>query len=196
MTDAYPLAWPDGWPRANDRLQDLPGGQRIKGTGWNQVVERLMRELRLLRATKIILSTNQPLRNDGMPYMAKRLIGDPGAAVYFQLKERNFVMAQDRYWRLHDNIRSLALAIEGLRQMQRHGGGHMMERAFQGFAALPAAKTWREVLGFGSDFLPTTGAVEQVYRNLAKQAHPDVGGSATRMAELNAAVGEARREIG
>ena len=46
-------------------------------------------------------------------------------------------MAQDQHLGLLDDIRSLSLAIEGLRQMQRQGGRVMLERAFAGFAALP-----------------------------------------------------------
>ena len=88
-----------------------------------------MTELRRLEAKDPVLSSNQPIRRDGAPYAARRIIHDPEVAVYFVRGGRPLVMAQDRYWRLVDNIRSLALAIEGLRKLQRHGGGIMLERA-------------------------------------------------------------------
>lgn len=37
---------------------------------------------------------------------------------------------------------------------------------------------------------------EANYRTRARQAHPDNGGSHERMAELNAAIDEARKELG
>ena len=150
--DAYPLTWPDGWPRtrASKRVWALPGGHG-NAMSWDRVVSRLITEVGRLEASHVVLSSNQPLRRDGLPYAAKRNIEDPGVALYFRLGDRSLVMAQDRYCLLIDNIRSLALAIEGLRQMERHGGGHMMERAFRGFEALPPPSTdtrpWREVLG-------------------------------------------------
>ena len=193
MTESYPLHWPDGWPRtsANKRLWSLAGGRGHSQT-WASVVDRLLGELGRISAKQVVLSTNQPLRRDGLPYAVSRRFEDSGAAVYFTLN-RQLVMAQDRYELLADNIRSLALAIEGMRQMQRHGGGHMMERAFSGFAALPAPEAerhWSEVLGLS----PTASRdeIEKAYRSRAKTEHPDHGGSTDAMAALNVAYDKAR----
>ena len=198
--DAYPLTWPAGWPRtpASKRVWALPGGS---GTTifWDRVVSRLMTEVQRLGASHVVLSSNQPLRRDGRPYATRRQIEDPGVALYFRLTDRDCGMAQDRYRLLIDNIRSLALAIAGLRQMERHGGGHMMERAFQGFAVLPpprnGMRSWREVLGLSDGWRPTVADIEQAYRRRAKQCHPDAGGSHESMAELNAALEQARTEV-
>jgi hypothetical protein len=46
-------------------------------------------------------------------------------------------MACDRFDNAAANMRSLGLAIEAMRQLERHGGGAMMEKAFSGFVALP-----------------------------------------------------------
>ena len=57
-------------------------------------------------------------------------------------------MARDAYKTVAGNMRSLTLAIEAMRQLERHGGSTMMERAFQGFAAIAPPdwkKPWREV---------------------------------------------------
>ena len=196
MTEAYPLHWPEGWPRTpqHKRLWSLPGG-RSATPDWSAGLDRLTGELRRLGALNIVVSTNQPLRHDGLPYAATRRIEDPGAAVYFMFDRRQMAMAQDRYELLADNIRSLALAIEGMRQMQRHGGGHMMERAFAGFAALPPpsaanGRPWTEVLGLSAT--ASRDEIEKAYRSRAKTAHPDHGGSTEAMAALNAAHDEAR----
>lgn len=165
------------------------------------VLKRLRRELSLLGASNVVVSTMQPVRNDGMPYAAKRIIQDPGAAVYFTLRGRQLAMAQDAFEQLTDNLRSIALAIEHLRGLERHGGGTMMDRAFAGFVALPppdVKRPWREVLGVNPYAYEGSFALkkaEESYRRLAKERHPDAGGSVGVMAELNRAIAEARKEL-
>lgn len=83
----------------------------------------------------------------------------------------------------------------------RHGGLHIVRATFRGFTALPAPssnkRTWREVMKFTADVLrPNRDMVEQRYRELAKERHPDAGGSDEAMTELNHARAEALKEIG
>lgn len=195
MTEAFPLQWPDGWPRtpAIEVQWSLAGGRRHTQS-WNTVLRRLRDELWRLDANNIVISTNQPIRKDGEPYAATRLIDDPGAAVYFELNGRAMVMAQDRYELLLDNLRSLALAIEGLRQTERHGGAHMMERAFAGFEALPPPMTggrpWYDVLGVAPD--APRAEIEAAWRAKARECHPDAGGDHETMAAVNAAYEQAK----
>lgn len=146
MTEAYPLAWPPGWPRHRGS-QD--SDTRFKGPTftWDRVYRGLKDELRRIGATDIVVSTNQPLRNDGAPYAQQRNISDVGVAVYFKRNGKALVMAQDRFWSIIGNMRSLTISIEGLRQMERHGGATMMERAFDGFAALPPPEDCWAILG-------------------------------------------------
>ena len=197
----YPLHWPPGWPRTayNDRrtLQDSYGSQR----SWEGLTGRLLGELERLSAQNVILSTDQPIRRDGLPYAATRRIEDPGAAVYFERGEKQLVLAQDRYIDLRDNIRSLALAIEGLRQMERHGGNYVIERAFTGFEALPApaaeGKWWATVLELNHEETLHLAMCERAYRELTKRFHPDKpGGSDVAMRRLiNEAIAEARNHL-
>ncbi len=69
-----------------------------------------------------------------------------------------------------------------------------MERAFAGFEALPPpngdARHWTEVLGVGRS--ASQDDIERSYRHRALNLHPDLGGSSEAMAELNAAVVQAR----
>jgi len=199
MTAGFPLQWPPGWPRTRpqDRAWSLPGG---RAANWNQVVKRLRQELERLGVSHVVLSTDQPIRQDGHPYQAPRRIDDPGAAVYFTRNGKPLVIAQDRYELLVDNIRSIAIAIEHMRGLERHGGGHMMDRAFAGFEALPAPgehakRSWRQVLGIDPTGRGSIEAAEAQYRALARQHHPDAGGTQGAMAELNAAIDEARKEL-
>jgi hypothetical protein len=98
-------------------------------------------------------------------------------------------MARDRYWTPWENMRSLVLAIEAIRSIERHGGQTMMERAFSGFTALPAPKSCWEILGLAAG--AATQAIEAQFRAKAKIVHPDLGGSDAGMAELIAARDEA-----
>ena len=61
----------------------------------------------------------------------------------------------------------------------------MMERAYEGFAALPAPKRPHEVLGI----TPGASAAEinAAWKARIADAHPDKGGSEAAAAEVNAA---------
>lgn len=207
MTIAFPLAWPEGWNRT-------PAWRRKNASRFVSTFAHargeLLNELRLLGAKSVVISSNIAVRGDGLPYAetARRNIEDPGVAVYFARGERRLVMARDAFTTVHDNLRSIGLAIAALRAMERHGGGDMMERAFTGFGALPPpkapprerdpAKEWRDILGPIPPHLSaatTLELVEQRFREKARAHHPDRGGSTSIMATLNVAIEEARREL-
>lgn len=193
--EAYPLQWPEGWPRTEP-------GKRQKHSQFqvqvSKAIDELYDELGRLGAKNIVLSSNLTLNTFHRPYTKQSGISDPGIAVYFTLKGKPMVMARDAYADWRDNIRSLGLAVEAFRALHRHGGAHMMERAFTGFMALAAPnakRPWREVLNLVEEPNPTRDQVEHHYRIRARSAHPDTGGSNEAMAELNAAKAEALREI-
>lgn len=206
---AYPLTWPAGWPRTPDHLRQ-DSKYRFKRTGrysssqspfWTfaEARDALNDELDRLGARNLVLSSNYELRLDGQPSAKAGNPLDRGIAVYFTLKGKQMVMACDMHVRAEENMRSLTLAIEAMRQLERHGGGVMMERAFTGFEALPApgaARSWRDVLGFHAVQLPTRTAIDAAWKDLAKKRHPDAGGSDAAMAELNEARAAALKEIG
>jgi len=153
-------------------------------------------ELRLLGASDIVVSSNVPTRSDGLLHSDPRRLDDPGIAVYFKFKGKQMVMARDGYISVAGNLRSLGLAIEGLRQLERHGGSLMLERAFEGFLAIAPPdrkKPWREVFGIKTDW---NGDLTNLYHEKARTRHPDAGGSDTLMAELNVAYAEGRQELG
>lgn len=196
-TEAYPLQWPEGWPRTPSHAQE--SDRRFGGAIYALTVARtrdqLIAELERLGARDVVISSNVALRQDGLPYADQRRLNDPGVAVYFTLRKRPLVMARDAYFSVAGNLRSLTLAIEAMRTLERHGGSTMMERAFTGFAAIAPPdwkKPWREVFGVKQDW---RGDLTTLYREKAKLRHPDNGGSDTIMAELNVAYDEAKREL-
>jgi hypothetical protein len=99
----------------------------------------------------------------------------------------------------------MALALEAMRALERHGGGTMAGKAFDGFSALPPPagskpkRPWWEVLRYPAEqdereYL-SAPEVEARYRTMAKKLHPDAGGTDDEMIELTAARDEAVAEL-
>ncbi len=201
MTQAHPLQWPQGWPRtpAHRREEGKYKFRRANRSGaarepfWTfaEARDSLFDEVRKLGAYegRTVLSSNFPVGRDGYVLdRGNKRPDDQGVAIYFQLGGKSMAMAQDRYNRAEENMRSLALAIEAMRQLDRHGGGVMMERAFSGFAALAAPtaqREWWDVLECRRD--ASLEVIKAQHRRLAADNHPDRGGDPAKMAEINAA---------
>src|SRR5262245_35263867 len=179
----YPLAWPDGWPRT-------PAGDRKSGDEFRTASEEfsaalgryhrvsrrldtstalrgLMAEIGRLGGTDLIVSTS--LRKSGSGVVGD--IEDPGVAIYYRLGTVPMAMACDRYKNVAANIRSLALAIIGLRQLDRHGGAAMQAKAFAGFAALPPPRSCWDVLGINPG--SNAGSILAAWRTINRNNHPD-----------------------
>ncbi|MBP6876590.1 MAG: DnaJ domain-containing protein [Phenylobacterium sp.] len=198
MSDAFPLAWPDGWPRTSptDQVDGRFRFKRPTDNGrrpWTFAAARsaLVEELaRLTDLDDAVISSNWPLDRKGHARADARRPADEAIAIYFTRGGRQFAMACDRYVRAEENMRSLTLAIDAMRQLERHGGGVMMEKAFAGFAALPPPPSCWEILGLQPG--ASDDQVDAAYRARARHAHPDRGGSNAAMASLNAARDAAR----
>lgn len=191
--DAFPLTWPDGWERTTSPTDSRY--QMIVVDRARQDVLRSLRQMNVVRKD-IVISTNLPLRKDGEPYGDARCQGSTGVAVYWMRNGRPQVIACDRWKKVGENMRAIWHALEALRSLERCGASQVIERAFMGFAALPAAhrmKPWREVLGLNEK--ATRSAVTDAYRELARIHHPDRGGDQTRMSEINTAVSQAMDEL-
>ena len=202
-TQAYPLAWPEGWPRTpkDQQANGFQFKQKSYDNGYPELVpvtliyayQLLHEELISLGADNIVVSTNY--RTDRYGELNERTLGvkDRGIAVYFLLNGRPVAMACDRYERAAANLRSLGLAVEAMRQLERHGGGAMMERAFSGFVALPPPPSCWDVLGLEAG--ASSAGIDRAFRERAKKLHPDAGGNDHAMAELNVARDRALQEI-
>jgi len=148
----------------------------------------------LLGATGVVLSSNIPLRQDGLPYSNVTEPRDHGVAVYFRIKGEPRVLATDRWNKCAHNFVALAKHVEAMRGQLRWGVGSL-EQAFGGYKALPAmgaSKPWFEILGVKED-APLI-QIEAKRMELLRRHHPDVGGDANQAAEINAAYDQARRE--
>lgn len=195
----FPLAWPVGWVRT------LPGRRKVATFSTKQATDgrlsvraatlRLQGEIDRLGARGATLSTNVQLRLDGAP-RSDQEPADPGAAVYFTFKGRATVFACDRYRRVADNIAAIAAHIDAIRRIDRYGVGSL-EQALAGYKALPAdtAADWRTVLGFPGGSAPRLPQLEAKYKQLAREKHPDHGGTEEGWHQLARAYEFARTEL-
>lgn len=189
MTEAYPLSWPQSKKRST-RREKSP----FRPPTFAQIRDALMRELNLLGAKSIVLSTNIPLRQDGLPYANTRQPDDAGVVVYFLYKEKQMCFCCDRWNKIEDNIQAIRHTINALRGIARWGTGDMLQAAFDGFTALPPprGKEWWDILECIRS--APLAEIETHYKMLARRHHPDAGGSAEKMSEINAAMDIARKE--
>ena len=198
---AFPLSWPDGWRRTKSRSH--AAFNKTKEPRYNEQRQAIYQEkMRLsvadavhrvliqldrmgIKDDDIIISTNVPLRLDGLP-RSDQEPSDPGVAVYWQKKGQPAMrcMAIDRYYRVADNLAAGAATLDAMRAIERHGGAEILNRAFLGFAALPekASQPWREVLGIETN--PTLDLIETRFRSLVKVHHPDAGGDRQKFEEI------------
>lgn len=187
MIEAFPLHWPQNWPRVKSRRRS-----RFQNTSFDLERRHLLNEVRRLGGDKTILSTNIPLRRDGAPYASASYakISDPGVAIYFTYKGKSMSFACDTWDRIEDNMKAVGKTIEAIRGIERWGASDMMERAFTGFQALPAPKNeWWEILEVSKSASPDQ--IKTAYYRLSKVHHPDFGGSTEQMAKLNSAYDQA-----
>lgn len=195
MIEAFPLCWPDGWPRSKQRKESP------YKVSTEVALNDLIGDLRLMGAKHVIVSSNVPLRRDGTMYRGDHsdsAMPDPGVAVYWDARDgRSLVAACDSWRTPRENVRALGLTVAALRMIERAGASHLLERAFSGFARLPAGDTkpkWWDIF----DLTPEAprAIIDARYRALARQNHPDLGGDAGAMARINEAYQDALRGIG
>lgn len=205
MIEAFPLYWPEGRKRTGHFSRENARFDMSFARARDEVVRQI--ELMcgkydwMRREAGLVISTNIPLRRDGLPLASAKAPADPGVAVYFTYKKQQVCFACDRWNKVEDNMQAIAKTIDALRGVARWGTGDMMEAAFKGFTALPApgadtARGWRTVMGFAEGERPSLSDVEARFRKLAMQRHQDRGGTHEAMIELNAALDQARGELG
>lgn len=188
MTTAYPLSWPDHIPRATNREA---GQFRTTLAGALDNVEASLaafgRDSRKA-VSGIVLSSNVTLGNNKPT--------DPGVAVWFTWDEVQVCIPVDRYQTPAANLQAIHHVIEARRTELRHGTLALVRAAFQGLRALPspARAAWWEVLGI--ERTASAVAIDAAFKRLARERHPDQGGSDAQMAELNNARATALKEGG
>jgi hypothetical protein len=200
--DGWPLYWPEGWTRTSSYQRERSRYE----VNFVKARDEVLRQVKLMRGQDVVVSTNIPLRRDGLPLANIAEPQDPGVAVYWnEIKytsgrsvRTTRVLACDKWQKVRDNLRAVGLTLDALRAIERAGASQVLERAFTGLTALPAdagKRPWRKVLGINTDHV-SWDVVEAAYKLLALQRHPDRGGTHDAMQELNRAREEARQEFG
>lgn len=206
---AYPLQWPEGWKRTISR-----GMPKFEASNFGRIRDRVMRRLRA-RGSYCVITSDLPLRSDGMPYADARC-QDPGVAVWWVEKGKEMVIACDRWRSLSHNLSAIDRTLEAMAGIERWGADTMVDRVFSGFAALPppggtsdgtdsvmpaAMPNWREVFEFPGVFeqlgpSDKLAFVKLRYRERIALVHPDKGGNDMNAAViLNAAMEAAEKEL-
>lgn len=189
--DAWPLAWPVGWPRT-----PRPEPTRFR-VSLAAARDDLLRELELMGATRVVVSSNAALLRDGRIASRQPRIEDAGVAVYFAVDDEPRCIPCDRWDRIDGNVRAIGLTVAALRGLERWGAGEMVRAAFRGFAALPPGDTggttvdpWWSVLGVAPN--ASGSETDAAYRRLAREHHPDAGGDANRFRTIAEAYRQAK----
>lgn len=195
----YPLDWPAGYARnaLSASYRSKPMFKTVSLTVAVDLVEGEVRKLlgkNRLGETDLVISTNVPLRNDGYPradYL-KSVLRDPGAAIYFNYNREPVVLCCDKWAKIEDNLKAIAVTIEDMRRIERNGVSDFIKRSFSGFKALPAGPVWWSTLGLTAQ--PSTySEAMAAYKRLSMTHHPDKGGTVDAMAALNDAIDQARK---
>lgn len=201
---AYPLQWPEGWKRTKSHQRTTARfSTKSRGSGAQQLTiadgaGRVRTELERMGISDndLVVSTNVKPRLDGFPRSDQRAPDDPGAAVYWKSKGATRCMAIDLYNSVAGNLGAIAATLEAMRAIERHGGAEVLDRAFTGFAALPApdsSEDFRVVLGL--DASSNIEDARNAYRRLASLHHPDKGGDAGYFGRVVRAWERAQREL-
>ena len=188
MTAAYPLTWPEGFPRAKARETS-----RFRTT--------LPAALDHVESSLVAFGRDSGKRVEGIVLSSNVTLGaerpaDPGVAVWFRWDGEMHCIAVDRYLTVADNLQAIHHVIEARRTELRHGTLALVRAAMRGLKALPAppGEGWREILRLAGPV--TVEQVREAHKRLAATNHPDRGGSTKAMAMLNAARDRALQEIG
>jgi hypothetical protein len=187
-------------------LRDFPGARKSDGrrrsqfkAGWAKTLELLDYELMALGATDVIVQAGfrpADIRMDGWP-LGRATPSHPAVIVSLRDGEnRPLSFPCDRYDQYADNLRAIALSLEALRAVDRHGVTKRGEQ-YQGFKALEAPRPWtiEDSAAFVSIKSGTPATVimhdaaswKTAYRVAASTLHPDAGGNPHEWELLNKA---------
>ena len=187
MITAYPLTWPQGFPRAKYREN-------------GQFKSALSTSLKNVQDSLRKFATDSGKKLEGLIISSNVTLGaerpaDPGVAVWFTWDGLSVCVAVDRYNKVESNLQAIHYIIEARRTELRHGTLALVRATFQGFKTLPApaGKSWKEVLGYEPGW--NLEQVKARYRTLASENHPDKGGSSEKMAGINQAWADAQADM-
>ena len=149
MITAYPLSWPVDYKRSQEQKSS-----RFKTT-LGRARDFVIKELEIIDAADVIISSNIPLKQNGDMYadLHRYKNDDTGVAVYFKRNGQQIVLCCDTYKLILENMYAIGRTLQALRQIDRDGVSDFLNRTFTGFKALPertGATPWYQVLDYAS----------------------------------------------
>lgn len=172
ITFEYPLKWLPQQKRTASAKR-----ARFETSSISRAGDYLADELRRLGAKNCVITTNLQTRQRGDGFYANQRVDDAGVVVYFELRGKGKAMACDRWDRPEHNLWALYLSVQAIRGLERWGGSELLDGLFTGFKALPSPD---DVIITTIDYFQGCHTDEERkirHRKLAKELHPDVGGS-------------------
>lgn len=195
------LPWPPGKSRCRSRRAGLfksEGRPLTTAAASVRALEEIGRFSKPggpCRVSQVALCCQWPVYVNGSGFKPVSKCEDPGVVVSFDLDGKGYTVACDTYLTPADNFAAIAAYISGLRAQERHGVAGLDEM-LAGHAALPSAGSkpfWWTILGV--DPGATVDQVNDAYKRLIYDNHPDRGGDPERASEINAARDEALKEL-
>lgn len=185
---AYPLSWPQGFPRhAHTRDKGAFSATLSKALGNVEASLRLFAKDSGKKLESVVISSNVTL--------GATRPSDPGVAVWFTWDGLGVCIAVDRYSSIEANLQAIHHILEARRVELRHGTLALVRASFSGFKALPAppGSQWWEVLGVAPD--AQSYDIKFAYDRERAKAHPDKpGGTHERFVAVEAAFKQAKLE--
>ena len=171
--------------------------------GWTDTLRLLETELANLDAKNVVWQLDyqdSDLRINGELKANAKHRGDPGVRILFDSRHGPLVYATDQYWEWRDNVRAIALSLQALRAVDRHGvtRGAEQYKGFRAIGATPmgseAPMTEEEAAAFVREHSgrPDVSVTLDTYKAAARRLHPDQGGSTFGFQRLQ----EAKRVLG
>ena len=124
-----------------------------------------------------------------IPLSLKR---EPNAVVIFTLRGTRISVECSSQYSYQQNLRACYYAIEAMRMNEKRGIADTIRKAYLQLDAPPEERDPYEVMGLRPD--ADLELVTDVYKMLSKKRHPDLGGSAKAMQELNDAYARIKLE--
>lgn len=177
MVFKTPLNWPKGYQRTPYRKSARFGSARDNGgmrsLNMNEATRRLREELARLGVrdfdVDVLILTNLKVGVSGLPRGDQGEPSDPGVVVNWEVSGKSRNMPIDIYDRVADNIAAVAATLKAMRDIERHGGKVIQDKAMEAFDALPAPDTCWQILGLTDRPIDTYSKVHIVntFKDLA-----------------------------
>lgn len=173
-------------------------------TTYAKILDKLEYELKRVSAKEVTIEAGfaqNNIRNDGWPRSGAK-VEHPAVVLHFTSKGSTLSFPSDAHDSFEQNLYAIALTLEALRAVDRHGVSQGTEQ-YTGFAQLAApgeseSLKWaaetvltlsgypneRLQQGWAQDLLKDKEIYTDAFRRAARRTHPDAGGKREEFDEL------------